>query len=154
MVKGGDVLERYHDTFMAHLKQFLEWSLKTVGSCTADFLAVTDLILAGQFTHDGGSEHMFTVPRTRGCPRDHIRSCVRTRPQQFVENGRFHEETGGSTVPNYGYYNPQPYFCPATHDPASVVVYLTRQDRSGQSLCFGTHQNIHRNSRFESQTSH
>lgn len=30
MIKGGDVLERYRDAFMAHLKQFLEWSLKTV----------------------------------------------------------------------------------------------------------------------------
>lgn len=30
MVKSGDVLERYYDTFMANLKRFLDWSLKTV----------------------------------------------------------------------------------------------------------------------------
>ena len=143
MIKGGDVLDRYHDTFMAHLKQFLEWSLKTVSSRAPDLLAVTNVHLAGQFTHDGGSKHMFTVLRTRDCARDHIRSCVRTRPQQFVENGRFHEKTGGSTVSNCGYYDPQAHLCPATDDPAYAVVYLTRQDRSGQSLCFGAPQDVH-----------
>lgn len=154
MVKGGDVLERYHDTFMAHLKQFLELSLKTVSSCAADPMAVTDWFLAGQFTHNGSSEHLFAVLRTRRCARDHIRSRVRTRPQQSVENGWFHEETGGSTVSRYGHHNPQAYLCPATHGPAYVVVYLTRQDRSGQSLCFGAHQDVHRSSRFEGQTFH
>ena len=153
MVKGGDVLERYHDTFMAHLKQFLEWSLKTVSSCTAGPLTITDLLLAGQFAHDSGSKHMFTVLRTRACARDRIRPCVRTRPRQFVENGRVYEETSGSAVPDYGYYDPQAYLSPATHDPAYAVGYLTRQDRPGQSLRFGAHQDVYRNSRFESQTS-
>jgi hypothetical protein len=67
MIKGGDVLERYHDTFMAHLKQFLEWSLKTVGPYFTGLLVVNDLLLAGQFAHNSGNEHMFTVLRARGC---------------------------------------------------------------------------------------
>lgn len=67
MVKGGDVLERYYDTFMAHLKQFLEWSLKTVSPCFVDRPVITDSPLACQLTHDSGSEHLFPVHRTRGC---------------------------------------------------------------------------------------
>lgn len=72
MIKGGDVLERYYDTFMAHLKQFLERSLKTVSSYFTGPLPMTNLPAAAQFTHDSGSEHMFTVLRTRGRARNCI----------------------------------------------------------------------------------
>jgi len=118
------------------------------------FLIITDSLSAGQLTHNSGSEHMFTVLRTRGCARDRIRSCVRTRPQQFVKNGGLHEEAGGSTISSHSHYYPQAYFCPATDDPKYAVVYLTRQDRPDQSLRFGAYQDIHRNSRFEGQTCH
>jgi hypothetical protein len=66
MIKGGDVLERFYDTFMAHLKQFLDWSLKTVGLYSTAPLITTDLLSVGQFTHDSGSEHLFIVFRARG----------------------------------------------------------------------------------------
>lgn len=154
MIKGGDVLERYYDTFMAHLKQFLEWSIKTVSSYFTGLLVITDFLSAGQLTHNSGNEHMFIVLRTCGYTGNRVRSCVRICPQQFVENGRLHEEAGGSTISNHGHHNPQPYFRTATDDPTYVVVRLTGQDRSDQSLCFGAHQDIHRSSRFEGQTCH
>lgn len=72
MIKGGDVLERYYDMFMAHLKQFLERSLKTVSPYFTDLLVITDLLLAVQFTHDSGSEHMFVILRTRCCAGNRI----------------------------------------------------------------------------------
>lgn len=114
-----------------------------------DPLVITDLLLVGQLTHNSGSEHMFAILRTRGCARDHIRSRVRTRPQQSVKDGGLHEEAGGSAISSHGHHDPQAYLCPATDDPTYAMVYLTRQDRPGQSLCFGAHQDIHRSSRFE-----